>query len=73
MTKHLQGVGEVDAIIAKDLKKNDIMIWNFGYTSTLKNIVRETLKTITIETICNSTGQKGERRLNKKRLVGIQL
>lgn len=36
--KHLQGIGSQIAKEAKDLKVNDIVMWNFGSTSIIKNI-----------------------------------
>jgi len=67
----LQGEGMVDAILAKDIKVGDILCWNYGYTSTVQQIVKETPKQIVIKTLSDD-GFLHERRLGKSRLVGIK-
>ena len=68
---HLQGMGMVDAILAKDIKVGDILVWNYGYTSSVRQILKETKTQIVIQTLCGD-GNVYERRLSKNRLVGIQ-
>ena len=37
-TIHLQGIGRVDAKPATEIKIGDILIWNYGYKSTVKSV-----------------------------------
>lgn len=67
----LQGVGMVDAILAQDIQVGDVLCWNYGYTSTVQQIVKETPKQIVIQERC-SDGNLYDRRLAKSRLVGIK-
>lgn len=67
-TIHLQGIGEKEAIAAQELKVGDILMWNFGYTSTIIEILKETTKSITIKTK-NKDNYIGTRRLFKTTLV----
>lgn len=61
----------VDAILAKDIKVGDTLVWNYGYTSSVRKIVKETPKQIVINELCED-GNLYERRLGKSRLVGIK-
>ena len=67
-TIHLQGIGEKEAVAAQELKVGDILMWNFGYTSTIIEILKETAKSITIKTK-NKDNYIGTRRLFKTTLV----
>lgn len=67
-TIHLQGIGEKEAIAAQELKVGDTLMWNFGYTSTIIEILKETAKSITIKTK-NKDNYIGTRRLFKTTLV----
>lgn len=67
-TIQLQSIGHVPAKPAGELKVGDITIWNFGMTEKIERVIKQTEKTIVVEI------QKGlQRRLNKNRLVGVQL
>ena len=72
-TIQLQSIGHVTAKEAKDLKVGDVMIWNFGFRSTVSEIVRETAKSIWIKEISKSSGKTYERRFLKSRLVGCEM
>lgn len=67
-TIHLQGIGEKEAVAAQELKVGDTLMWNFGYTSTIIEILKETAKSITIKTK-NKDNYIGTRRLFKTTLV----
>lgn len=65
----LQGIGLVLGTPAQKIKKGDFLLWNFGYKSEVKEIIKETEKTITISIL--SKGGLYERKLYKNRLVCI--
>lgn len=70
-TIRLQSVGHVKAAPASEIKVGSVLMWNFGYTSTVEEIVKETAKTIVIKETYES-GKTFERRLLKTRLVAIR-
>lgn len=45
---HLQGIGKVSSKCAGDLAVGDVLMWNYGSTSTVERIVKVTAKTITV-------------------------
>jgi hypothetical protein len=70
----LQSIGLVLGTPAGEIKPGDCLMWNFGYTSEVNSIIKETPKTLTIsiyETslMDNKTKKLYERKLNKNRLV----
>lgn len=70
-TIQLQSIGKRKATEAKNIKVGDTLIWNFGYTTKVLEIVKETAHTIIIRSI-NESGKIYDRRLGKERLVAIQ-
>ena len=64
---HLQGIGLHAAKPATEIKVGDVLVWNYGGTSTVKAILSETSKTVTIQEECR--GNLYERRFSKTRLV----
>lgn len=72
-TIQLQAIGHVPAKPASELKVGDVMIWNFGYTSTVKEIVRQTAKSLWIKEVSDESGKTYERRFLKSRLVGCKM
>lgn len=68
-TIHLQSVGKVPAVMAGELKGGDILMWNFGSKYSVDAILKETPKTILIQTTDLETGKVYEQRLSKTRLV----
>lgn len=68
---HLQGIGKVDAVPAKELKVGQVTVWNFGYTSKIMNIeLSKTGKTL----ILHLLGQSGKvlpRKVGAERLIAI--
>ena len=69
MITHLQGIGSVNAKPAGQIKPNDKLMWNFGTTSTVIAIIKETKSQIVIEEQYESGTY--QRRLGKDRLVAI--
>lgn len=73
-TVKLQGIpGERVGIQVKNLKKGDVIIWNFGYTSQVVDIIpTKTGKQITVMLKSLETGNILPRRMGSTRLVVIQ-
>jgi hypothetical protein len=69
MTTHLQGLGSQNAKPAREIKIGDTLIWNFGCTSKVIGILKETKTQIIIKTQTDSG--EYERRLGKDRLVAV--
>ena len=69
MTTHLQGIGDVKAKPAGEIALGDRLMWNYGATSTVTAIVKETAQQITIEEKCESGTY--QRRMGKSRLVAL--
>lgn len=70
-TIQLQRIGLQKATEAKNIKVGDTLIWNFGDTSKVLEIVKETAKTLIIKELCES-GNVYSRRLGKERLVAVK-
>lgn len=62
----------VDAKPAKEVKKGDTLVWNYGITSIVEAIVKGTATQIVIEERYES-GKSYTRRMGKERLVGVML
>ena len=71
-TIKLQGLKEMPAQPAKNIKVGDFLIWNFGHEVEVIELIKETAKTIVIKTKDVLTGNIHERRLFKIRLVAIK-
>jgi hypothetical protein len=71
-TIHLQSIGRIKGIEAGKLKSGDVTVWNFGYTSTVIEVVKETAKTIIFKMRSDDSGNIHERRFKKDRVVGIK-
>ena len=70
-TTRLQGIGVCQGIKAKNLKVGDVLVWNFGGTSIVKEITfSKTGKTLTIIEECNGTDY--ERRMTAERIVVVK-
>lgn len=67
-TLQLQSVGHVLGTPAGEIKAGDVLMWNFGMTSEVTEVVRETPKMIVINVKCSS-GKIYERKMIKTRLV----
>lgn len=69
---HLQGLGDIPAIKAGELKEGDIIVCNYGYTQTVTRIIKETAKSIFVEIRSDESGKLYETRYLKSRLVAIK-
>lgn len=65
----LQHVGYKPAVKAETLKVGDVLMWNYGYTSTITKIIKVSAKSILFETKSDDSGNIHQRRLSKNRLV----
>lgn len=71
-TTHLQGIGSVPAIPARDLKPGDVVRWNYGYTSdVLKVTPSKTGKTVDVLLHSHDSGKVSSRKLGADRLVAV--
>lgn len=72
---NLQSHGEQKAITAKNLKVNDVMMWNFGETSKVKSIeftkTGKSVKIVTEYVTKNGDIKEGDRTFRVDRLVAI--
>lgn len=72
---HLQGIGKVNAIKAKDLRVGDITVWNYGGLEKIISITpSKTGKTLKVGIEYKDYhGEivQSERKLGAERLVGI--
>ena len=73
MTIKLQGIYNQQAAKAvKELKTGDVIVWNYGYTRTVVDIItRKTGKTNTSMLKSNQDGVIRERKMGAERLVAI--
>ena len=73
MTVKLQGIhGQQKAKAVKELKVGDVIMWNFGYTSTVVELIpSKTGKTITCILKSNQDGIVRDRKMGAERLVAI--
>jgi len=69
MTIQLQSIGKVPAVAASNINVGTVLMWNFGTTETVLEIVSITAKTISVK--IQSGNFIGVRKLNKSRLVCI--
>jgi len=68
---HLQKIGQHQAKPASQIKVGDTLVWNWGWTSVVTEIVSETPKTIKIELKASENGQLCTQRFLKSRLVSF--
>lgn len=70
-TVKLQGIsGQQKAVRAKDLKIGDVIIWNYGYKSQVKEIIQsKTGKTITFMLKSMESGNINPRQMRRDTLV----
>lgn len=67
----LQSVGHVLGTPAKEIKKGDSLMWNFGSVYVVNDILKKTNKTLVISTSPENSDKVYEQRLSKERLVCI--
>lgn len=72
-TMKLQGVsGWIKAKPAGELKPGDVIMWNYGYTSTVLAVApSKTGKTVTVETADDKSGNHYTRKMTASRLVAV--
>lgn len=71
-TTHLQGIGKISAKQVKDLAPGDVVMWNYGYKSTvLRTLPTPTGKMYNVVMEAQDTGKVSVRRLGAERLIGI--
>lgn len=66
----LQHVGNVLGTPASEIKVGSVLMWNFGHKSLVKEIKKETGKSVVVM-VESTDGALHERRLMKSRLVCI--
>nr|DAW12472.1 MAG TPA: hypothetical protein [Caudoviricetes sp.] len=73
MTVKLQGIyNKQEAKAVKELKTGDVIMWNYGYTSTVVDLIpSKTGKTITCLLKSNQDGVVRERKMGAERMVAI--
>lgn len=70
---HLQWVGDVPAVEAKDLKPGMITVWNGGFTEEVLDVEpSKSGKTIKVKIKSDSSDYVGTRTMKADRLVAIQ-
>lgn len=69
-TTHLQGVGRVPAIPANDLQVGDVIIYNFGYRSTVCGITPRGKTQLVVHT-AQLGGGFYQSVINRTRLVAV--
>ena len=70
---HLQWVGDVPAIEAKDLKPGMITVWNGGFTEGVLEVEpSKSGKTIKVKIKSNSSDYVGTRTMKADRLVAVK-
>lgn len=62
-------IGLVLGTPASEVKAGDLLMWNYGHTSQVNSIVKETTKTLTISVTETKSQKVFERKLYKNRLV----
>lgn len=70
-TMRLQGIGVVEGITAKNIKVGDVLVWNYGGTSTVVAFeFSKTGKTLKVTT--EADGELYERKLSAERIVCVK-
>jgi uncharacterized ferredoxin-like protein len=73
-TVHLQGIGPVFAKPASDLVVGDRIMYNFGSTATVTNVVSASAAFLSVTVESNSRSDKGKAytsRIKKTRLLAV--
>jgi hypothetical protein len=75
---HLQGIGRHPAVPAEDLVEGDVMVWNYGSTSTVVSITPKGTKSLAVvESYVSKYPIDGEvktdtRTFRRDRLVAVR-
>lgn len=68
----LQGMGQVSAYKVENLRKGDVLQWNYGYTSKVKSIKpTESGKSYNVTTISSTSGEEYTTTYRRGRLLAI--
>jgi hypothetical protein len=73
-TVQLQSVGRFPAMPAGEVKVGQKLAWNFGYTSEVTAILKETKSQVILEMVSLNGSHKGtvwQKRMGKARLVAV--
>jgi hypothetical protein len=72
-TVHLQSIGRVRAIPASELAAGDVMVWNFGHTSTVVAVTPKGAQSLTVVERSSAAGAAHdfERVVRKTRLIVV--
>ena len=65
----LQHVGYKPAVKAETLKVGDVLMWNWGYTSTITNIIKVSAKSKKKKKKSDDSGNIHQKKISKNRLV----
>lgn len=70
---HLQGIGKVPGIPAKDLIPGMTVLWNYGYTSEVINTIPSaTGKTLTLVTKSHTDGKEYRQKVKTDRFIAVK-
>lgn len=71
-TTALSGVGSVSGYNASNIKKGDILMFNYGYTSRVESVTpSKTGKTVSITTRSSISGEKFTKKYRSNQLLAI--
>lgn len=73
MKVHLIALGDVPGTLAENIKVGDVLTWNWGYKSTVIDIVKRTAKSVLIRTRSHTDGKEYQRRLMFGSLVAVNI
>lgn len=69
---HIQSIGEANAYKVENVKKGDILLYNYGYTSKVKSIEQtKSGKSYKVTTISSETGKEYQQTMRRGRLLAI--
>ncbi len=71
-TTWIQGVGAHYGKPAGELQKDDVIVWNFGTTTQVLKIMKETKTLVEVYLFEPQTWKSYKRRLKKNRIVAIE-
>ena len=72
-TTHLQGIGHVPAKTAQELRNGDIVMWNFGYTSLIVDIVPRGKTQLVAMMVEQQSGTFTQRVMKRTTLIGMKV
>ena len=72
-TTHLQGIGHVPAKTAQELRNGDTVMWNFGYTSLIVDIVPRGKTQLVAMMVEQQSGTFTQRVMKRTTLIGMKV